>query len=59
MLNLSRNEEGKSGYLITLYFLRICSVLSIGNASTVRPWPVVVFALNSELYMASSVASIA
>src|SRR5437870_5149752 len=38
-----------NAYLMTLYFLRIWRVLSMGRASTVRPRPVVVFALNSEL----------
>src|ERR1700688_3111294 len=36
-------------YLITWCCLRICSVFSMGRASTVCPLPVVVVALNMEL----------
>src|SRR5207245_11122774 len=46
-------------HCIALCFLRISTVVSIGRASTVCPLPVIVVALNIELYTASSVASIA
>ena len=36
-------------YFMTLYFLRISVVFSIGSASTVCPWAVVVVARNIEL----------
>lgn len=39
------------------YRLRISRTLSTGSASTVRPFPVTVVALNSEFIIASSVAS--
>jgi hypothetical protein len=46
-------------HLITRCSLSISIVFSIGRASTVCPLPVIVVALNIELYSASSVAAMA